>query len=93
MAPVELHVCPYTIKRNLYYSTMGHGSGEIFYFGGGIPQIFFIPTSSKDERQSRDTQGAIDKMLRDGSHLSPGRVEAYCRLGSGNFRNPGNSIF
>ncbi|GFV05390.1 uncharacterized protein TNCV_226011 [Trichonephila clavipes] len=27
---------------------MGHGSGEIFYFGGGIPQLFFIPTSTKD---------------------------------------------
>ncbi|GFX13886.1 uncharacterized protein TNCV_3421971 [Trichonephila clavipes] len=39
-------------KANLYYSTMGHGSGEIFYFGGGLPQILFIPTSSKDEGQS-----------------------------------------
>ncbi|GFU12810.1 retrovirus-related Pol polyprotein from transposon 17.6 [Trichonephila clavipes] len=37
---------------------MGHGSGEIFYFGGGIPQLFFIPTSSKDERQSRGSTGS-----------------------------------
>ncbi|GFV27524.1 hypothetical protein TNCV_746771 [Trichonephila clavipes] len=27
----------------------GHGSGEIFYFGGGLPQIFSIKTSSKDD--------------------------------------------
>ncbi|GFU35023.1 uncharacterized protein TNCV_246591 [Trichonephila clavipes] len=51
---------------------MGHGSGEIFYFGGGIPQLFFIPTSSKDERQSRDSTGAPC------SHL--GRVELQIRI-------------
>ncbi|GFW73424.1 hypothetical protein TNCV_2800881 [Trichonephila clavipes] len=52
MTPVELPYVP-----NLL-STMGHRSGEIFYFGGGIPQLFFIPTSSKDERQSRDSTGS-----------------------------------
>ncbi|GFX49995.1 uncharacterized protein TNCV_3883231 [Trichonephila clavipes] len=31
------------------------GAEKSFYFGGGIPQLFFIPTSSKDERQSRDS--------------------------------------
>ncbi|GFT00872.1 retrovirus-related Pol polyprotein from transposon 17.6 [Trichonephila clavipes] len=51
---------------------MGHGSGEIFYFGGDIPQLFFTPTSSKDERQSRDSTGAPC------NHL--GRVELQIRI-------------
>ncbi|GFV93212.1 retrovirus-related Pol polyprotein from transposon opus [Trichonephila clavipes] len=47
-------------------STVRHGSGEIFYFGGGLPQIFFIPTSSKDEGQSRDSTRSPVLSLRSG---------------------------
>ncbi|GFW76657.1 uncharacterized protein TNCV_4943741 [Trichonephila clavipes] len=70
--PSRITVCPYTIKRNLYYSTMGHGSGEIFYFGGGLLQIFFILTSSKDETRVVTAQGAPCSRL--------GRVELQIRI-------------
>ncbi|GFU13062.1 uncharacterized protein TNCV_1444961 [Trichonephila clavipes] len=45
----------FPVVRN---STVGNRSGEIFYFGGGLPQIFFMLTSSKDDRQSRDSTGS-----------------------------------
>ncbi|GFW99962.1 retrovirus-related Pol polyprotein from transposon 17.6 [Trichonephila clavipes] len=44
---------------------------NLFYFGGGIPQLFFIPTSSKDEKVVT-AQGAPC------SHL--GRVELQIRI-------------
>ncbi|GFU94396.1 uncharacterized protein TNCV_5136711 [Trichonephila clavipes] len=51
---------------------MGHGSGRNLYFGGGILQLFFIPTRQKTKRQSRDSTGAPC------SHL--GRVELQIRI-------------
>ncbi|GFT97806.1 uncharacterized protein TNCV_1836031 [Trichonephila clavipes] len=53
--------------------------GEIFYFGGGLPQIFSYRPRQKTKDRVVTAQGVPC------SHL--GRVN--CRFGSGNFRNPG----
>ncbi|GFT98347.1 retrovirus-related Pol polyprotein from transposon 297 [Trichonephila clavipes] len=70
MTPVELPYVPILLNETFITALWDTGSGEIFYFGGGIPQLFFIPTSSKDGVVT--TQGAPC------NHF--GRVELQIRI-------------
>ncbi|GFU15955.1 retrovirus-related Pol polyprotein from transposon 297 [Trichonephila clavipes] len=69
----RITVCPYTIKRNLYYGTVGHGSGEGLFISEEVYQKYF---SYRHGQKTKDrvvtAQGAPC------SHL--GRVELQIRI-------------
>ncbi|GFU05678.1 hypothetical protein TNCV_873161 [Trichonephila clavipes] len=42
-------------REMVHFEHYGTRERRNLLFRGGIPQLFFIPTSSEDERQSRDS--------------------------------------
>ncbi|GFW85117.1 hypothetical protein TNCV_3248571 [Trichonephila clavipes] len=65
MTPVDLPYVPILLNEKVHYSPLGHRSGEIFYIREGLSQIFFVSTTSKDERYS-DGPGSPMLSLRSG---------------------------
>ncbi|GFW99364.1 uncharacterized protein TNCV_3981881 [Trichonephila clavipes] len=51
MTPVDLPYVPILLNETfITASPLEHGGGEIFHIGRDLSQIFFVSTSSKDER-------------------------------------------